>query len=165
MKKIIKCPFCTKTIDSKHQCDYDYDCDRDLNHNYSYSSQPNCAQNDTNEEIIIIENDFSNYELKNEGNSCESSEEDNDVIIIEEVIRPNSHVLKLKQMFVQNEPVVSSSDSNERVSFTKLRPLQTSNDLINSINFDKEAATDQSLVRENRFENQEFVFCSDMYKK
>jgi hypothetical protein len=140
MFRVIKCPLCSQTIDSEHQC-YS-DCDFSYNSNDSQTNY--VQQNDSNDEIVIIEEHLNNNQLKSEDhfvvnnkNCCDShmksNEEDDDVIFIEEVNQTNKNVLKLKQMFIESKPVFSSSDSLQTMPFFKSRTLQTSNDLKNSI--------------------------------
>jgi hypothetical protein len=140
MFRVIKCPLCSQTIDSQHQCYYSES-------HFSYNcndSQTNCVQNDPNDEIVIIEEHLNNNQLRSEDdfvvnnkNFCDShmksNEEDDDVIFIEEVNQTTKNVLKLKQMFIESKPVFSSSDSLQTIPFFKSRTLQTSNDLKNSI--------------------------------
>jgi hypothetical protein len=143
MFRVIKCPLCSQTIDSEHQCsesEFDYDFSYNCN-----DSQTSCVkQNDSNDEIVIIEEHLNNNQLKcedhfvvNNKNCCDShmksNEEDDDVIFIEEVNQTTKNVLKLKQMFIESKPVFSSSDSLQTMQFFKSRTLQTSNDLKNSI--------------------------------
>lgn len=165
MKKIINCPLCSQTIDNNHQC---YEWEK----NMTEGTDDSDLKRQSNDEIIIIEDDFNQHLLKNNSRlsheiSDESSsnsdmncdQEVNDVIFIDEVVVQNDTVFKMKQKCAENEPVITFCDLSQNISILKSRPLQTSNDL------NRDSVTEHSYVQKNSYiESKEFVFGSNLFK-